>query len=344
MFSNRLWHVLLAVAICWVAIACNSESSEVPTAINCRTVSHALGDTEICGHPQKIVVLGMHSLDLLLSLGEQPAGVDTLLPGSGEERIDPESQIPYLGKYVTTQPANVGSRASPSLEALTQLAPDLIVGESGGHEDTYQLMSQIAPTVLWEVRTQLGQWQENLRTLAVALGDERRADDAIARYDNAIAAAREELQPVISESPTVLLLSANNLVGGNLSAITPRSYLGELMDNLGFEVVSPPSEVNFVPLSLEVLPEYGSVDRIIVLGYNTEALQAAKTGAQTDEILQMQTTDIREDWQGNAIARSLAVSQENRVYFAPYIKWNALNGPIGTELILADLRQFLIED
>ncbi|NEQ86600.1 MAG: iron-siderophore ABC transporter substrate-binding protein, partial [Moorea sp. SIO2I5] len=43
----------------------------------------------------------------------------------------------------------------------------------------------------------------------------------------------------------------------------------------------------------------------------------------------------------NAIAQSLRASKENRVYFATYYKWNGLNGPIGAELVLKQLRQFL---
>ncbi|MFP4298853.1 MAG: hypothetical protein ACLFT0_13445 [Spirulinaceae cyanobacterium] len=51
---------------------------------------------------------------------------------------------------------------------------------AGQNESTYDLLSQIAPTLLWDIRTQLGQWQINIRALALALGDESQAEDAIA--------------------------------------------------------------------------------------------------------------------------------------------------------------------
>ena len=57
------------------------------------------------------------------------------------------------------------------------------------------------------------------------------------------------------------------------------------------------------------------------------------------ETHQVQT--IKQSWEANAIAQSLTASQENRVYFATFYKWNGLNGPIGAELILEQLRQFL---
>ncbi|BDA71331.1 hypothetical protein RIVM261_002240 [Rivularia sp. IAM M-261] len=37
-------------------------------------------------------------------------------------------QIPYLGSFVTSQPINLGKRNNPSLETLTLLKPDLILG------------------------------------------------------------------------------------------------------------------------------------------------------------------------------------------------------------------------
>lgn len=56
-----------------------------------------------------------------------------------------------------------------------------------------------------------------------------------------------------------------------------------------------------------------------------------------------QVQSIKQDWEENAIAQSLTASQEDRVYFATFYKWNGLNGPIGAELILEELRQFLLE-
>jgi iron complex transport system substrate-binding protein len=291
--------------------------------------------------------MGGHTLDLLLSLGEQPAGIDSVIPpmagGSIAARIEqPEMQIPFLGQFVTTQPLYIGTRGKPALEVLTQLKPDLIVGEAGQNRDVYPLLSQIAPTLLWDVRTNLGQWQINIRTLALALGDEAGGEAAIERYQAAITSAQTDLQPILSTHPKVLLLAANRLRGGDLFAITPRSYLGELMSNVGFEVLAPPSDINSAPLSLEALPDFDQADHIFVLGFDADIMQAAKGGATPDELLALQTSGIEQDWQNNAIAQTLTASQENRVYFAPYIKWNGLNGPIATELILADLREFLL--
>jgi iron complex transport system substrate-binding protein len=337
----RLPYWLLTLLTVLVIAACNSNTPETLIATNCRNVTHKLGTTEVCGTPERIVVLGSHSLDLLLSLGEQPAGFGSVIPcAEGEVFDQPEAQIPYLGQFVTTEPVNVGSADQPSLEALAKLQPDLIVGEAGRNEINYDLLSQIAPTLLWDVRTQPGQWQKNIRALALALGDEQKGEDAIAHYNELITTAKQDLFPIATSTPKALLLGANSLTSGQISAITPKSYLGELMESVGFEVVAPTTSLNYAPLSLEVLPDFDEVDHIFVLGYEFVNREGTEV-IDTDTLLKAQTAWIEKDWAQNAIAQSLQASQANQVYFSTYLLWNGLNGPLGTELILEELRQFL---
>lgn len=301
-----------------------------------------MGTTEVCGTPEKVVVLGGHSLDLLLSLDEQPAGCGTAIAfHAGDVFNQPGEQIPYLGQFITTQPVNVGNRSQPSLEVIAQLQPDLIVGEAGGNSEVYSLLSQIAPTLLWDIRTNRGQWQQNLKSLALALGDESRADKALNKLQQDIAETRDKLQPVIGDSPKVLMLGASRLNSGEILAITSQSYLGELMEGLGFELVAPENGKNSAPLSLEALPELDEADHIFVLGYNLGD-ESGQQPENPDELLQRQTSGIREDWQENAITQSLFATKNEQVYFGTYLLWNGLNGPIGTRLVLQDIEQMLL--
>ena len=140
-------------------------------ASDCRLIEHDLGETEVCGEPRKVVTLSLHMLDLLLSLDRQPvAATMTLNIHQGDVFDNPAQQIPYLGDRVTTEPVNLGDDHTPSLEKLAALKPDLIVGEASRNADEYDLLSQIAPTLLWEDRTEQGKWQESLRDIATALG------------------------------------------------------------------------------------------------------------------------------------------------------------------------------
>ncbi|ESA33708.1 iron abc transporter substrate-binding protein [Leptolyngbya sp. Heron Island J] len=333
----------------------NDSALEVTTqpASGCRIVQHDLGETEICGQPQKVVTLSAHILDLLLSLDVQPfASTLPLNAHTGEVFNDPARQIPYLGERLTGQPINLGRDHTPSLEALVGLKPDLIVGEGGRNADEYELLSEIAPTLLWNDRTALGKWQESLQDLATALGMDTKAETVIQQYEAAIASARADLVEVVAAHPKLLLLGANRLDEGFV-VIAPDSYLGALLAGIGFQIIPPPAaaiNASTPLMSIEALPELNDADTIIVLGWNfdtSEGLEKSDPSADTsmgDLLETHQVKTIQQDWQTNSIAQSLTASQENRVYFTTFYKWNGLNGPIGAELILEQLRQFFLTD
>lgn len=343
-FFSSLLYPILALFTTLTVIACSPHTASTVQDIagaDCRSVPHALGTTEVCGNPEKVVVLGDHSLDLLLSLGRQPAGCGTAIAfHTGAVFDQPSEQIPYLGQFITTQPVNVGDRSQPSLEVLAQIQPDLIVGEAGGNEETYELLTQIAPTVLWDIRTNRGQWQQNLRALALALGDEAQAEETLAELQQDITTTRAALKPVVASTPKVLMLGANRLSSGNIFAITSKSYLGELMESLGFKMVAPENGKNSAPLSLEALPSLDEADHIFILGYNMSN-ETSQQPDDPDQLLRQQTSGIKADWAENAIAQSLTATQADQVYFSTYLLWNGLNGPIGTRLILDEIEQIL---
>ena len=85
-------HRLLIIGICIaiLIVACdwaqptlrdrtpNSLNSDLATSNNsesCRLVEHEMGETEVCGQPEKVVALSPHVLDSILALGVQPAGL-----------------------------------------------------------------------------------------------------------------------------------------------------------------------------------------------------------------------------------------------------------------------------
>ncbi|MEL6762383.1 MAG: iron-siderophore ABC transporter substrate-binding protein, partial [Cyanobacteria bacterium J06607_6] len=307
-----------------------------------------LGETEVCGQPQNVAVLGVHSLDLLLSLDVQPTGYAASSAHGGEVFDQPVQQIPYLGHLVTTQPVNLGRGGEPSLEKLAALKPDLIIGEAS-RSDNYDLLTQIAPTLQWQNRMAKGQWQESLQTIAAAIGQDEKAAAVIQQYETRIAEARADLADVVAAYPKLLLLGANRLDEGAF-VISADSYLGELLNKVGFQLVSQPNVTGTAPISIETLPELDDADTIIVLGYDLNAINEQLENsdlsdeASINERLEMQQVKaIKQDWAANVIAQSLTASQENRVYFATFYKWNALNGAIGADLILEDLRQFFLE-
>ena len=317
-----------------------------PSTADCRAIEHELGTTEICGQPQKIVVVGTHILDLLLSLDAQPAGYTAPLNMHRGEIFDnPAQQIPYLGDRITTQPVNLGNSEELSLETLTALKPDLILGEAGRNESQYDLLSQIAPTLLWPSRQNPDQWRETLQGMAVALGRDEKAAAVIQQHEARVKAMRADFAERVAAHPTVLLLAASRLEEG-IRIIEPESYLGDLLERVGLQLIASPSVDKNALTSVEVLPDLNKADSIIILGFNVDASamqeipESSANQAISDWFEEQQVQPIKQNWETNAIAQSLTASQENRVYFTTFYKWNGLNGPIGAELILEELHQF----
>ncbi|MEM9153009.1 MAG: iron-siderophore ABC transporter substrate-binding protein [Cyanobacteria bacterium P01_F01_bin.3] len=323
-----------------------APQSTESSASNCRVVKHNAGETQICGQPQKVVALSAYTLNLLLSLDQQPAGYAAPLNiYMGDVFDNPTQQIPYLGDRVTTQPVNVGQSGTPSIEKLIALKPDLIVAE--GNRD-YELLSKIAPTLMWQDRGQVGQWRQSLRSLAIALGNEEKAETVIQQYEANVAKARADLAESVAAHPKLVLLGSQRLDQG-LFAFREDNDLVTLLNEVGFQLASPPAailDLN-VPVSVEKLPVFNDADSIIVLGYNrnVDRKQQGSASDSASELMEKsQIQSIQEEWEASAIAQLLTASQEKRVFFATVYKWYILNPPIGAELVLDQLRQFFLDN
>ncbi|GAM68855.1 catechol siderophore ABC transporter [Vibrio sp. JCM 19236] len=80
-----------------------------------KTYSHNLGEIEINQVPQRVVVLGQGSLDVLDEMGVEPVGlVKPLLPE-------------FLTHYSDDKYQSVGTLQEPNFEAIYMLKPDLIM-------------------------------------------------------------------------------------------------------------------------------------------------------------------------------------------------------------------------
>ena len=356
-FRRAFKYLLLSILSSLLIISCsnpNGDSVNNQEAIapdqqstGCRIVQHHLGETKVCGQPQKIVTLDPHTLDLLLALDKQPAGyADITNFNRGEVFDNPAQQIFYLGDRITTKPVNLGNSNKPSFEKLTALKPDLIIGEASRNESNYELLSKIAPTLLLGNRTASGQWQQSIQAIAEALEDKQLAEKAISNYEKLVADARADLTPVISNNPQLLLLTTNRLSEG-IRLFNHQTYLGTLMEEIGFQLVTKNSNdrEQLNSLSIETLPQFDNADIIMVLGYNldTEALQQLpKNDELIKQLENQQLKTVRQNWGNNAIAQTMQASQEDRVYFMTAYLWLGFNGPIGTELILEQLRDILL--
>ncbi|MBE9079853.1 iron-siderophore ABC transporter substrate-binding protein [Romeria aff. gracilis LEGE 07310] len=324
----KFW-VLGALMLFFIS-ACSSRSqkpSEIeaqPSVGDCQIIQHEAGETEICGNPQKAAVLGPHMLDILLSLGEQPAGyAEWYTEGVG----NPVTEIPVLDSRVTTQPLNLGLRNTPSLEALVKLKPDIILGESL-HEPYYSKFSDIAPTLLFS--GQGNDWKHSIPKIAQVFGREEQAQKVIEAHRQKLAETRAELAPVTDRYPRVLIFATPQLPN-SINVRTGESLSGTLFEQLGFELALPKNqqaEFGEIPVSLEVLPQL-EADIVIVI--------------VTDYLHDDAMEQVKQAWKQNPITQSMQASKEGRVYFVEYYTWGSnMRGPIAADIILDETRQLLL--
>jgi iron complex transport system substrate-binding protein len=91
--------------------------------------------------PMRIITLEHRYTEMVLSLGITPVGVADIESYQLFDGIDAK-------KLNSVQ--SVGRRAAPSLEEISLLKPNLILGAKLRNQSTYPILSSIAPTVLFD--------------------------------------------------------------------------------------------------------------------------------------------------------------------------------------------------
>jgi iron complex transport system substrate-binding protein len=225
-----------------------APASETADAAFPRTVEHAMGATELPERPERVVVLDTGELDTALSLGVTPVGAVTTAVS--------EDFLSYLAGDAADVEV-VGTIAEPNLEAIAALEPDLILSNKTRHEDIYEELSQIAPTVFAD---RVGAvWKENFRLDAEALGLEDEAEELLEAYESDAAALGEDIG-----DPAGTTVSTMRFVEGAIRVYTAESFIGTVMSDIGLDHLQlPTGEVaTFAELSAE---EVTQADADIVL-------------------------------------------------------------------------------
>ncbi|MFC5381601.1 ABC transporter substrate-binding protein [Aquipuribacter nitratireducens] len=184
-----------------------------------RAVEHAMGTTEVPADVERVVVLDTGELDAVVSLGVTPVGAVTTDVS--------ESLVEYLEPALEdTEP--VGTIGEPNLEAIAALQPDLVLSNTVRHEDLYDELSAIAPTVM---AGDVGDsWKETLRLAAEALGETERAEQLLAAYESRAAEVGED---VSGGDPASVEVSVVRFLPGQVRLYTPTSFIGTVLADTG---------------------------------------------------------------------------------------------------------------
>jgi iron complex transport system substrate-binding protein len=185
------------------------------------TIEDARGSVEVPKDPENVAVLDFGHLDTLIALGKQDAVTGTATDNMPAYLADKADQF-----------ENVGTLKEPNVEALANLAPELII-ISNRLLDFAEQLEEIAPVVVLSVdyTDYWGSVQKNIKTLGVIFDEEEAAEEAIVTLNEEIESVKAKTAG-ISEKTLTLLLN-----DGSMSAFSTGSRFGFIYETLGFTPV-----------------------------------------------------------------------------------------------------------
>ncbi|MEV6778931.1 ABC transporter substrate-binding protein [Streptomyces syringium] len=273
-----------------------------------RTITHALGRTEIKEMPKRVVVLDVGELDNVVSLGIKPVG---WAPSEGSQEIPA-----YLKKDVG-DPKSVGTISNLNLEAINELKPDLILGSKLRAEKNYKDLSKIAPTV-FSVRPGFT-WKENYLLNAAALD---KTADAKKQLDAYGAKAKQLGEDIGEKKPTITML---RYLPQFTRLYAQQSFIGTILKDAG---LPRPKNQQADKLAEEISPE------------NIDQADAdwIFTGVYGDP-----DKTKRDSAQDNPLWKNLKAVKDGRAKDVQDETWYLGLGVTAANSVLDDLRGYLVK-
>ena len=138
----------------------NAESNNTSQTFKEKTIVHDFGTTELKKVPKRIVILDNLYGEILDPLHITPVGATT---GQADSQ---EFSTLFKKQYKDAKVVSIGWQGNPDLDKIAELKPDLIL-MTGEQEDLYEELSEIAPTVGYQINTDEN-WDYHETSLKVA--------------------------------------------------------------------------------------------------------------------------------------------------------------------------------
>lgn len=292
-----------------VLTGCGSSSDELAgsqeaAAAESRAVVHAMGETEVPADPQRVVVLDTPHLDSALSLDVTPVG-------------SVQSDVEGLPDYVADRAEGieiVGTIEEPDLEAVAALEPDLILSSKVRHEEIYDRLSQIAPTVFTDYEKG---WKDIFTVTADALDKAEEGEQALTEYTERAEQVGEQVGSEGRTASMVRFLPDETRIYG------PGTFSGGILTDVGFELPELEyDEYSMAYISPEQI-EQADADVLFATSYGDPA--ATTRGAVT------------------GLWNNLKAVGSGCQFFVEDDEWMLAIGPIGAGIVLDQIETSLTE-
>ncbi|TYC59305.1 ABC transporter substrate-binding protein [Marinobacter sp. BW6] len=231
--------------------------SLLPVFAGAASWQHEQGILTLDKTPERVIALNWAATEALLLLGVTPIGV------ADRDGYNVWVREPELPEGV----ANIGTRVAPSLEAIAELKPDLIV-TSSEMAPAANLLERIAPTYVVSVYKQGSRPFEKASDMLITLGEmlnrEERAKAVLEGIDQTLLTQRRRLENAgLTDRPVALV---NFLDDRHVRVYAPNGLFQSALDALDLENAwpHPGNYWGFSVVGLEALAPYQD-SRIVVI-------------------------------------------------------------------------------
>ncbi|MFZ4256133.1 Fe(3+) dicitrate ABC transporter substrate-binding protein [Raoultella terrigena] len=264
------------------------------------TVEDLQGQFTLAKTPQRIVVLELSFADALAAVDLSPVGI--------ADDNDPERILPEVRARLKPW-RSVGTRAQPSLEAISALRPDLIVADSSRHRGIYAALRQIAPVLLLKSRNET--YAENLQSAAIigkVVGQDPLMQQRLAQH-------RRRMADFAAQLPAGASVVFGTSREQQFNLHSRDTYTGSVLSALGLSV---PAAIGGAPMATIGLEQLLAINPqwLFVAHYRTESI-------------------VRK-WQQDPLWQMLQAQQKQQVATVDSNSWARMRGMFAAERIAAD--------
>ncbi|URG51887.1 Fe(3+) dicitrate ABC transporter substrate-binding protein FecB [Pectobacterium quasiaquaticum] len=267
---------------------------------NAVTVQDEQGSFTLDTPPQRIVVLELSFADALAAIDVSPVGI--------ADDNDPDRILTEVREHLNPW-QSVGTRAQPSLEAISALKPDLIIADSSRHSGIYTALKAIAPVLLLKSRNET--YEENLHSAEIIgkiLGKDSTMQARLAQH-------RETMKAYAAQLPQGTNVAFGTSREQQFNLYSSDAYTGSVLAALGLSVPKPINNAPMASINLEQLlainPQW-----LIVTHYREES--------------------IVKRWQQDTLWNLLEAQQKQQIAAVDSNAWARMRGIFAAERIGSD--------